>query len=351
VPVTAEDRRKKRLRKLVSSGKAKKLALGGMLSITGAGAFITAPIAPRPAKKTYDDPVKEAVAETMIERLAGRGWDLPNLDHSQVDYFVDLFTNDPEARDRLQTFLIRSGRYLPMISIKLEEKDMPHDLIFLAMMESGFDPQARSQKAASGLWQFLAKTGRTMGLRVDGEVDERNHPERSTEAALDYLQYLHDRFGSWYLAAAAYNAGEGRIAKIMKQVTGSVKATSEEDYYRIWSRLPRETRNYVPQMIAAARIAKNPAAYGYDHLVPEEPISAEEVEIKPGTTLAEVAKESNADVQELRRLNPYLTKGRVPRDTSYTIKVPAAAASRLTDTAVVVEVPTAVSVGPERTIP
>jgi membrane-bound lytic murein transglycosylase D len=268
-----------------------------------------------------------------------------------VDYFVDQFTHDPESRDRLQTFLIRSGRYLPMISIKLEEKDMPHDLIFLAMMESGFDPSARSQKQASGLWQFLGKTGRKMGLRVDGEVDERNHPERSTDAALDYLKYLHDRFNSWYLAAAAYNAGEGRIATIMKKVTGSEKATSEQDYYRIWSRLPRETRNYVPQMIAAARIAKNPSAYGYDHLVPEEPIASAEVEIKPGTTLAEVAKESNSDVQELKQLNPYLTKGRIPKDTSYVIKVPEAAASKLTsDTSLVVDAP-AVSIGPERVIP
>jgi membrane-bound lytic murein transglycosylase D len=321
--MTVEDRKKARLRRFLS-GRKRRLALGGMLSITSAGgAFMSKP-APKPMARHYDDPVKEAVAMTMVERLAGRGWDLPNLDHQRVDHFVTKFTGD--MRVTLETFLIRSGRYLPMISIKLEERDMPHDLIFLAMIESGFDPTARSQAQASGLWQFLAGTGRSYGLRVDAEVDERNHPERATDAALDYLKYLHDRFDSWYLAAAAYNCGEGRVARIMKQVTGSEKATSEEDYYKIWSRLPKETRDYVPKMIAAARIAKDPKAFGFDHLIPDEPLAVEEVEVDPGTTLAQVAQESSSDVQELRMLNPHLRKGRVPKDTTYMVIVPAGTA-------------------------
>jgi membrane-bound lytic murein transglycosylase D len=324
--MTSEDRRKNRLRRLWESRKTRKLALGGMLSLTGAGgAFVSRPPPAGPNhRKPYDDPVKEAVARTMVERLAGRGWDLPNLEHERVDEYVSKFTNG--MRSTLETFLIRSGRYLPMISIKLEERDMPHDLIFLAMIESGFDPTARSGAQASGLWQFLAGTGRTYGLRVDSEVDERNHPERATEAALDYLSYLHDRFGSWYLAAAAYNAGEGRIARIMKQVTGSEKATSEDAYYKIWHRLPKETRDYVPKMIAAARIAKDPVAYGFSHLIPEEPLDVAEVEVEAGTTLAQLAKDSRADVQELRKLNPHLRKGRVPSDSSYPVKLPAGAA-------------------------
>jgi membrane-bound lytic murein transglycosylase D len=330
--MTGEERNKARVRRLLESRRTRKFAVGGMLGITSAGgAFATRP-PPKQVRKPYDDPVKEAVAHTMIERLAGRGWDLPNLDHQRVDHFVDHFTNDHAGRDRLETFLIRSGRYLPMISAKLAEKDMPHDLIFLALIESGFDPTAYSHANASGIWQFLAPTGRSMGLRVDAEVDERNHPERATDAALDYLQYLHGRFDSWYLAAAAYNAGEGRIARIMRQVTGSEKATSEEDYYRIWSRLPKETRDYVPLMIAAARIAKDPKAHGYDHLVPDEPLSVQEVEVPAGTTLAQVAEESNSDVQELRKLNPHLKKGRVPRDSSYPVKLPANAGRRMAST-------------------
>jgi membrane-bound lytic murein transglycosylase D len=326
--MTAEDRRKARIRRFLENRKTRRFAVGGMLGLTGAGtAFATRP-PPKP-RKPYDDPVKEAVAHTMLERLAGRGWDLPNLDHERVDHFVDHFTNDPAGRDRLETFLIRSGRYLPMITAKLADRDMPNDLIFLALIESGFDPAAYSEAHASGIWQFLAHTGRSMGLRVDSEVDERNHPERATDAALEYLQYLHGRFDSWYLAAAAYNAGEGRIARIMREVTGSEKARSEEDYYRIWDRLPKETRDYVPLMIAAARIAKEPKEHGYDHLVPEEPLDVEEVEVEPGTTLAEVAQRSNADVQELRRLNPHLKKGRVPSDGTHSIKVPASLAASI----------------------
>jgi membrane-bound lytic murein transglycosylase D len=327
--MTSGERNKATVRRLIEGRRTRKLAVGGMLGITSAvGAFATRP-PPKMQRKAYDDPVKEAVSHTMLERLAGRGWDLPNLDHERVDHFVDHFTNDPAGRDRLETFLIRSGRYLPMISAKLADQDMPNDLIFLALIESGFDPTAYSHANASGIWQFLAATGRSMGLRVDSEVDERNHPERATDAALEYLQYLHGRFDSWYLAAAAYNAGEGRIARIMRQVTGSEKATSEEDYYRIWSRLPKETRDYVPLMIAAARIAKDPKAFGYDHLVPDEPLAIAEVEVPAGTTLAQVAEESRSDVQELRMLNPHLKKGRVPSDSSYPVKVPADAGRRL----------------------
>jgi membrane-bound lytic murein transglycosylase D len=298
-----------------------------MLGLTGLGSAMALRV-PKPTRK-YDDPVREAVAKTMIERLAGRGWDLPNLDHERVDFWVERFTQDPDMRARLEGFLIRSGRYLPMISTALEDRDMPHDLIFLAMIESGFDPAAYSSANASGLWQFISETGKRYGLRVDSEVDERNHPERATEAALDYLGELHERFGSWYLAAAAYNTGEGRVGRIMREVTGSERATSEEDYYKIWDRLPKETRDYVPLMIAAARIAKEPARYGFDHLIPDEPFDAEEVTVKAGTTLAEVAQESSADVQMLRQLNPHLKKGRTPTDGTYAVKIPRDARGRL----------------------
>jgi membrane-bound lytic murein transglycosylase D len=112
------------------------------------------------------------------------------------------------------------------------------------------------------LWQFISETGQRYGLTVNKKIDERNHPDKATDAALAYLSDLHERFGSWYLAAAAYNTGENRVGRIMKQVTGSEKGT-DQDYYRISSLLPRETQDYVPMMIAAGRIAKNPAKYGF----------------------------------------------------------------------------------------
>jgi membrane-bound lytic murein transglycosylase D len=195
----------------------------------------------------------EAVAEVP-------SMDLPNLEHPRVDSWIKRFTGD--QRRSYATYLSRMDKYEQMISQKLAERDMPQGLIYLAMIESGFNPTAKSRVAATGLWQFMSATGREYGLKVSGKLDERKNPARATDAALDYLADLHKRFGSWYLAAAAYNTGQGRVAKVMKQVTGQTKGT-DADYYRIASRLPKETQEYVPKMIAAARIGTNPEKYGF----------------------------------------------------------------------------------------
>src|SRR5687767_8448600 len=190
------------------------------------------------------------------------GWDLSNIDHARVDSWVTKFTTSPKLKPQFAIWLERKTKYEPMISAKLTERAMPQDLIYLAMIESGFNPKAKSPKAAGGLWQFISETGQRYGLTVNKRVDERNHPDKATDAALDYLTDLHDRFGSWYLAAAAYNTGENRVGRIMREVTGKERGT-DADYYRISSRLPRETRDYVPMMIAAARISKDQAKYGF----------------------------------------------------------------------------------------
>jgi membrane-bound lytic murein transglycosylase D len=190
------------------------------------------------------------------------GWDLSNLDHPRVDSWVKTFSTTPSVKSRFAVWLDRKPTYEAMISAKLEERNMPQDLIYLAMIESGFNPKAQSPAKAGGLWQFISETGQRYGLTVNKKVDERNHPDKATDAALSYLSDLHDRFGSWYLAAAAYNTGENRVGRIMRQVTGSEKGT-DQDYYRISSLLPRETQDYVPMMIAAGRIAKDPAKYGF----------------------------------------------------------------------------------------
>lgn len=193
--------------------------------------------------------------------MAGKRMELPSLQHPRVDSWVKRFTTD--LRGSYATYLSRMSRYESMISRKLASRRMPQDLIYLAMIESGFNPKARSPVKASGLWQFMSPTAKQYGLTVNRRVDERNNPARATDAALKYLGYLHDRFGSWYLAAAAYNTGEGRVARVLKQVTGRQRGT-DADFYRISHRLPKETRDYVPKLIAAARIGKNPARYGFD---------------------------------------------------------------------------------------
>jgi peptidoglycan lytic transglycosylase D len=207
--------------------------------------------------------VAEARAELPAlehDPLSSSTMDLPNLEHPRVQSWIRRFTTD--QRGSYATYLSRMSRYDDMISGKLADRGMPQGLIYLAMIESGFNPKARSPVAASGLWQFMGATGKQYGLTVNRRMDERNNPSRSTDAALKYLSDLHKQFGSWYLAAAAYNVGPGRVARVMKQVTGSTKGT-DADYYRISSRLPQETRDYVPKMIAAARIGNDPAKYGF----------------------------------------------------------------------------------------
>jgi membrane-bound lytic murein transglycosylase D len=140
---------------------------------------------------------------------------------------------------------------------------MPRELIYLAMIESNFNPTAKSRVKAVGMWQFMSATARQFGLTVGSRVDERKDPAKATDAALTYLSQLHDRFGSWYLAAAAYNSGQGTVSKAMKRVLGRTTGT-DADFFRIANALPKETREYVPKLIASAKVGSDPARYGLD---------------------------------------------------------------------------------------
>jgi membrane-bound lytic murein transglycosylase D len=265
-----------------------------------------------------------AVAEVetaAVQATSGQaGWDIPNLDHQRVDYWIRRFQTD--RRQDIEVYLARKGRYAPLISAALAERDMPQDLVYLAMIESGFDPKAYSRARASGIWQFIGATGKRYGLDINRAVDERNDPVKATEAALSYLGDLYERFGSWYLAAAAYNTGENRVARILRQATGRKRGT-DEDYYRIWNRLPKETRDYVPLMVAAARIGKDPAVYGFE-IEPEQPWTFEEVVAKPATPLKTLAKQAKTSVAELKALNPHLKLDRTRNDEPMVVRVPAA---------------------------
>jgi membrane-bound lytic murein transglycosylase D len=264
-----------------------------------------------------------SVAPSLVRSVAspaGPAWDLPNMDHPRVDYWVNSFST--RKKDEFAKYLERSGKYAPMISRKLEERGMPQDLLYLAMIESGFNPKAYSPAAASGLWQFIGETGRRYGLDINNAVDERNDPEKATDAALTYLKELHDRFGSWYLAAAAYNTGENRVARIMREETGSEKGT-EGSYYEIWNRLPRETRDYVPLMVAAARISKEPGRYGFDDVEMEKALTYDEVEVEPSSSLEAIAEAAGTTLAEVKRLNPQLKLSRTRNDQKSTVRVPA----------------------------
>jgi membrane-bound lytic murein transglycosylase D len=261
-------------------------------------------------------------ADPLANEPVGAEWDLPNLDHPRVDDFVRIFTTS--KRGDFTRFMQRSGRYEAMISQKLEERGMPQDLIYLAMIESGFNSRAYSHAHASGLWQFIAETGKRYGLDINLAVDERRDPVKATDAALSYLQELHGRFGSWYLAAAAYNTGENRVGRIMREETGSERG-DEESYYRIRHRLPRETRDYVPLMVAAARIAKQPDHHGFADLKKETPLSYDEVTVAPASSLAAVARASGTTVAEIRALNPHFKLDRTRNDRHSEVRIPAGA--------------------------
>ncbi|HKR09416.1 MAG TPA: lytic transglycosylase domain-containing protein [Gemmatimonadaceae bacterium] len=248
-----------RIKKFLKSGLTRHL---GLLTAAVLGALYTAQhVNPELPQISAVDAI---LARDVAQSAPPAGWDLSNIDNPRVDSWVTLFSTNAKVKSRFALWLDRMPKYEPMISAKLDKRDMPQDLIYLAMIESGFNPTAKSPAKAGGLWQFLSETGKRYGLTVNKKVDERNHPEKATDAALSYLSDLHDRFGSWYLAAAAYNTGENRVGRIMRQVTGSEKG-SDADYYRISKLLPKETQDYVPMMIAAARIAKDPAKYGFDN--------------------------------------------------------------------------------------
>jgi peptidoglycan lytic transglycosylase D len=188
------------------------------------------------------------------------GLDL-DVQHQQVDSWVHRFSTS--LKGDFQLSLNRMDKYDEMILAKLDERKMPRELIYLAMIESNFNPTAKSRVKAVGMWQFMSATARQYGLAVGSRVDERKDPEKATDAALTYLSTLHDRFGSWYLAAAAYNSGAGTVSKAMRKVLGRTTGT-DEDFFRIAKALPKETRDYVPKLIASAKVGSDPARYGLE---------------------------------------------------------------------------------------
>lgn len=268
-------------------------------------------------------PVSTAAAGIVREANAAVSdarWDIPVVRNAPVERFIGIFTG--RQQDRMALYLKRSGRYEGMIRAKLRERGMPEDLLYLSMIESGFNPTARSHASAVGLWQFIEDTGERYGLRVDAYVDERKHPEKSTDAALSYLQDLHGQFGSWYLAAAAYNTGEGRVARVMRQVTGEQKG-KDADFWRIRHRLPSETREYVPLMVAAALIGKEPQKYGLGGVQRWMPLESDEVQVPAGTPLSAVAAAVGVSENEVKRLNPHLVKAMTPPGKkAYAVRVP-----------------------------
>jgi membrane-bound lytic murein transglycosylase D len=264
-----------------------------------------------------DDPLAEAFAESArlsVPPVRPVIAPYPMVLNSQVRFFLDRFTG--ENRRVVGTWLDRSKRYLAMIREKLRAQGLPEELAFTAMIESGYNPLAVSRVGAKGMWQFMAETARRYGLRVDQWVDERLDPEKSTTAALSYLRDLHALFGSWQLAQAAYNAGE---VKVMR----AIKATRSNDFWVLarTNLLRRETKEFVPQIHAAAIIGREPERYGFD--LTATPVAlVDRVSVPASTDLRRLSNVTGLSADALRELNPVLLRGVTPPGQPFDLKVP-----------------------------
>ena len=236
-----------------------------------------------------------------------------------VQVWINYFTG--RGRGTFEKWLLRSTRYIPLMKQVLKEEGVPEDLIFLAMIESGFNPKAYSHAKAVGPWQFIEETGKRYGLKVDFWIDERKDIVKSTHAAAQYLKELQAIFGSWYLAAAAYNAGEGKVFK-------AIRREKNRNFWELAHgkiNFRAETKNYVPKIIAAALLAKNPQKYGFSSSLPyEKPLAWDSVKIPGGVDLRAVAQVTNADYEVLQLLNAELRTGITPPDAKegYEVRVP-----------------------------
>ena len=284
------------------------------------GTLMIVPLMAVPILWTGTDPdarasTLEAVWVAQPERMAAVPLDV----NPRVERWMNAFQTT--RREEFDVLLLRREIYSDMIREKLAERGMPRELMYIPMIESGLSPFAVSRVSAVGLWQFMSPTALQYGLRVDEYVDERRDPVRATDAALDYLAWLYDRFdGSWYLAAAAYNAGPGRVERILNLHADGRKG-DEAIYWEILEYLPRETREYVPKMVAVTLLANDADALGFDGSG-VQPYHYENVFVPGGTTLRSVAAAVRIDPSELRALNPHLIRGVTPPDEIYDVRVP-----------------------------
>ncbi len=282
-----------------------------------------------------------ALPDLDVAELATPTWDLnvqAYADHPRVAYYVDYFTGT--ARDRFQIWLERMPRFEDMAREEMTSHGLPGDLVYLALIESGFSPVAVSRSRAVGMWQFMSATGRGYGLKVNAWIDERRDPVKATAAAAQYLSDLTRQFGSHYLAAAAYNGGPGRVGRGLLRISAlqqgagdaAVDPTSDDMFFELaeTSSIHQETKDYVPKLIAAALIAKNPTAYGFTVPDDVEPFPRDSVVVEGGTGLDLIATLADTSLEAIRDLNPQLLRGITPPGQRTTVHLPSGTMSAVT---------------------
>jgi len=270
------------------------------------------------ALSTFESPAPSADLRALVAMdLVSTSHDIAIPLNDRVLAYMDLFLG--RLRDWFQNALARGGRYMPMIQGVLRAEGLPLDLAYVPLIESAFNPNAVSKAQAKGTWQFIRGTGLAYGLKVDWYIDERSNPEKSTVAAARYLRALNAQFnGNWHLALASYNGGPGLVQRAMKR-------TRISDFWQLRAKpraLPRETREYVPMILAAIVIARNPAQYGFD-VTPDAPMEYDKVGLPQPVDLRRVAEWVGTSVDDIQALNPELRRWTTPiRYPGYELKVP-----------------------------
>jgi membrane-bound lytic murein transglycosylase D len=264
----------------------------------------------------------EEFLKLLVPALADKGFDFPVVINQAVVSWMRYFQT--RGRKAFELWMSRSAHVLPIVRPVLEKHGLPQDLVYLAMIESGFNYKAKSFASAVGLWQFMRPTGKLYGLRVSDYVDERRNPEKATLAAAQYLTYLYGLFGDWHLAAASYNAGEGRVARALRSAGGSTNFFGLSEA----KKLPNETRNYVPKLIAAMVLSKNPQVFGFEGTQGSvKNVSSEVVLVSRSVSLTNLSSELKLKKEDLENLNPELRIGMTPplahnQGKPYPLKVP-----------------------------
>lgn len=282
--------------------------------------IVEEPAPPRAPRRTLPERAPARSGEslaTVRARLAAGGGRTPA---GEVDEWTLKLATAPGHRDETRRALERMRHLEPTIRAALARERIPRDLLYLALVESSFRPAATSRVGAAGVWQFMPGTARGYGLEVGAWVDERRDPVRASYAAARHLRDLHERFGGWHLAAAAYNCGAGCVQRAVRLHGGG--ATGEMRYWRVRPHLPRETRDYVPKLLAAARIARDPAAFGFGGVDGDAPLAYREVLAPGGTPLDRVARWAGAPEAAVAALNPHLVRGQTPPGRRWRVRVP-----------------------------
>jgi len=284
------------------------------------GTGFSAPVeaAPLDAADQVTFGTNAALTAKVVEELKTTQSDFPLVVNDYVAGFISYFSNSQAGHAHLQRSLERAGKYKAMISKVLHDEGVPQDLIYLAVAESGFQPRVvNAQSGAGGMWQFMPTQG-VYGLSRNGYYDERFDPEKSSIAYAKYMKMLYNQFGDWYLAMAAYNWGAGNLQR-------AVMRTGYADFWELYRRnsLPKETKNYVPGIIAAIIMAKNPQQYGLEGMVPDAPVISDKVKVNYAVDMRLVADTTGASLAEIVALNPSLLHSGTPRDQSFDLHLPA----------------------------